>query len=512
MKLALVQMTAAEVEQYEETAQKILCLAEEACSQGAEMILFPECAYPAYMIGRDPQRHFLKCLPELLEGLSGIEAKYKVYIAVGAAFPEGKKLYNSVIVYGPDGKMRGKGCKSNLWHFDEKWFTAGGEPFLFDTEFGRIGVMICADGRVPEVARMLRLGGAQLILDAVNLVASAEAPDKLTNQQYQFILPIRAWENGVPIAVCGKAGVESGSVCGLGRSFIASSDGTIIAECSPDREEILVKDIQLPAPAPLTLRRPELYAPLCSPVRLQEQTRWLDNPEQAEVFAALIRFSAGSRKEYVLRAEEALKRCGMMDVRLAVLPSTQGFVLESEDLNAIGSAVVQGTAVVDCEDKDGNRRAMFLKNSGCAGMLAPTHSGQEEGAEICVLELLPGCHAAVMFDEEMAVPEIARVAMLKGADVILWLDRKGCGPDKLLAQTRAAENKVFILRSGPHGENERSYAVSPDGAQLFTSFFTESQITSGLINLSLSKCKTVVPGTHILRGRHPEIYWSLIQT
>ena len=50
MKLALVQMTAAEVEQYEETAQKILCLAEEACSQGAEMILFPECAYPAYMI------------------------------------------------------------------------------------------------------------------------------------------------------------------------------------------------------------------------------------------------------------------------------------------------------------------------------------------------------------------------------------------------------------------------------------------------------------------------------
>ena len=97
MKLALVQMTAAEVEQYEETAQKILCLAEEACSQGAEMILFPECAYPAYMIGRDSQRHFLKCLPELLEGLSGIAAKNKVYIAVGAAFPEGEKLYLSLI-------------------------------------------------------------------------------------------------------------------------------------------------------------------------------------------------------------------------------------------------------------------------------------------------------------------------------------------------------------------------------------------------------------------------------
>ena len=82
MKLALVQMTAAEVEQYEETAQKILCLAEEACSQGAEMILFPECAYPAYMIGRDSQRHFLKCLPELLEGLS---CKFQ---SIGASIPE----------------------------------------------------------------------------------------------------------------------------------------------------------------------------------------------------------------------------------------------------------------------------------------------------------------------------------------------------------------------------------------------------------------------------------------
>lgn len=56
---------------------------------------------------------------------------------------------------------------------------------------------------------------------------------------------------------------------------------------------------------------------------------------------------------------------------------------------------------------------------------------------------------AAVFGEEMEIPEIARVAMLKGADILIWFDRKNTGDTMKMMQTRAAENKVFVLRTTP---------------------------------------------------------------
>ena len=457
MKLGLVQMMAAPMEAYEETAQRILRLTEQACEQGAQLVLLPECAYPAYMIGRDPERRFLQRLPSLLEELGQLARRRGVYVVMGAALPgEDGTLENGAVALGPDGTQLGRAAKSNLWHFDGKWFTAGRTSFLFDTPYGRMGVMICADGRIPEIARMLRLQGAQMILDTVNLVASAAAPAQLSNQQYQFILPIRAWENGVPIAVCDKAGLESGAVCCLGRSFIASAEGEIVAQCSPDKEEILVWDVEPAEPLPLQGRRPELYGALCNGHTPRPQLP--RDPADAELFAAL----------------------------------------------------GEGDAAVADWGQGPERGAHVLRHTGEADRLMPTHLPGGD-SPIRTVELWPGCRAAAVFDGEMAVPELARVAMLEGADLVLWFDAQGGTPDFALAQTRAAENKMFVLRSGPAGEKGRSYAVSPDGAQLFTTFFTAEQIGAGMVNLALSKCKTVVPGTHILDGRIPDFYKSMTE-
>ena len=502
MKLGLVQMMAAPSEAYEDTARRIVELTGRACDEGAQMVLLPECAYPAYIIGRDLERRFLERLPWLLGQLQELAARRKVYVVLGAALPGENGLENGVVVFGPDGAERGRAAKSNLWHFDGKWFVAGRTSFVFDTEYGRMGVMICADGRIPEIARMLRLQGAQMILDAVNLVASAATPAQLSNQQYQFILPIRAWENGVPVAVCDKAGLESGAVCCLGRSFIASARGEIVAQCSPDKEEILVWDVEPAAPAPVTGRRPALYGALC---RTDAPRPVLPaDPAQLELFAALARFEAKDAGEYVEKACGALALSRTMDARLTVLPPAGEFALEAEHIDALCAALGPGdVAVADCGGP--RRAALVLRPTGEVQRLEPTHlPGATE--LIRTVELLDGCRAAVVFDGEAGVPEIARVAMLEGADILIWLDAQGATPDFPLAQTRAAENKMFVLRSGPAGEKGRSYAISPDGAQLFTTFFTAEQIAAGMVNLALSKCKTVVPGTHILDGRIPDFY------
>ena len=62
--------------------------------------------------------------------------------------------------------MLGQYSKSFLWHFDETWFDPGREFPTFDLAFGRAGIFVCADGRMPEIARLLGAGGSRLMVDS----------------------------------------------------------------------------------------------------------------------------------------------------------------------------------------------------------------------------------------------------------------------------------------------------------------------------------------------------------
>ena len=508
MKLTIIQLLADDINRFRNTSDRIQQKIREACQSGTDLILLPECAYPAYMIGMEEEPESLRNIPGFLTRMSELAAKNRVYLAVGTAMSEGGSLYNGVAVFNRSGEMIAKAYKSNLWHFDGKWFSQGEPGCVFETEFGKIGVMVCADGRIPEIARILRLKGAGLILDAVNLVASASTPDQLTNQQYQFMLQARAKENGVYIAVCDKAGIESSTVTCLGRSMIVTPDGDIAAECSPDKEEMLTYELELEEVPPLRGRRPELYPILAEPVRTLPVTAVIERPyrlSDLECFTAVIRFDCTDEADYAERA-------AILDSRLAVLPELkEGMRFNAGLLKYLCSHMPDDICAVTAYGTDeGGRTAVVFGADGIKGELPASHvNGSEDVDEIRVLELFPGCCVAAVFGEEMEIPEIARVAMLKGADILIWFDRKNTADTMKMMQTRAAENKVFVLRTTPAGSMDVSLGVNPDGGKLFTTFCTVEQTASGMLHTSLSKSKEVVPGTNIVYGRNPNYYKEL---
>ena len=515
MKLTIIQLLADDINRFRNTSDRIQQKIREACQSGTDLILLPECAYPAYMIGMEEEPESLRNIPGFLTRMSELAAKNRVYLAVGTAMSEGGSLYNGVAVFNRSGEMIAKAYKSNLWHFDGKWFSQGEPGCVFETEFGKIGVMVCADGRIPEIARILRLKGAGLILDAVNLVASASTPDQLTNQQYQFMLQARAKENGVYIAVCDKAGIESSTVTCLGRSMIVTPDGDIAAECSPDKEEMLTYELELEEVPPLRGRRPELYHILEEPIRTLPVTAVIERPyrlSDLECFTAVIRFDCTDEADYAERAVDGIRRAAILDSRLAVLPELkEGMRFHAGLLKYLCSHMPDDICAVTAYGTDeGGRTAVVFGTDGIKGELPASHvNGSEDVDEIRVLELFPGCCVAAVFGEEMEIPEIARVAMLKGADILIWFDRKNTADTMKMMQTRAAENKVFVLRTTPAGSMDVSLGVNPDGGKLFTTFCTVEQTASGMLHTSLSKSKEVVPGTNIVYGRNPNYYKEL---
>ena len=522
MKIALIQMRGDGIKDYISTEQRIEGQILQACKKDVDFIVLPECAYPAYLLGIDKaaMQEALSRTERVIARIAALSRQNHVYITIGIALEKEGKLYNAALTFNRQGDIINQSFKSNLWHFDESWFTAGKESSVFDTEFGKIGVMICADGRIPEIAAMLRSKGAQLIIDPVNLAAAAAKPELLSNQQYEFILQARARENGVYIAACDKCGVECNMATYLGRSFVVDPEGNIIAECSPDKEEIAICDVDLSKSRTVALRRPQLYIEMTKPteelpVSEVQNSRYSIN--ETSLFTMLVRYPHTTIKDYLNNAIKYIEGGEAVFADLIILPELHPSLLLSDSMIEDIRKIIQGGQIVAIAGFTKGlcglrRRAVFINKRGIIGEIGATHCSDAENAdEIKVISLTPACKIAAIFDWEADIPEITRTAMLKGADILLCYDDGSDEWRVKMLKTRAAENKMFVIQSVSSTKPDCCVIYNPDGGQICTTLRQTEHAAAGYINTALSKFKNIVPGTNIVTGRIPSFYKELIR-
>jgi hypothetical protein len=90
--------------------------------------------------------------------------RHDLYIVAGLVERAGHLLYNVAVLIGPDGRLVGKYRKVALPRGEIEAGIAPGDSYpVFETRFGKVGMMVCYDGFFPEVARQLANGGAEVI-------------------------------------------------------------------------------------------------------------------------------------------------------------------------------------------------------------------------------------------------------------------------------------------------------------------------------------------------------------
>jgi predicted amidohydrolase len=207
-----------------------------AAAESARLVVVPEGTVPAYVIGPDPVD------PAQLEAAArdviGVASRTGATIVYGGARAGEHGLTNSAYVVTPAG-IAGYADKCFLWHFDRRWFTAGNALAPVDTPAGRLGIFICADGRIPTIAAALVARGAEILVVPTAWVTSGRDPHALENLQADLMIPVRARENGVPLVAANKVGIEARSVAYCGKSQIVAADGSVIALASQNEETIL---------------------------------------------------------------------------------------------------------------------------------------------------------------------------------------------------------------------------------------------------------------------------------
>jgi predicted amidohydrolase len=117
-----------------------------------------------------------------------------------------------------------------------------------------------------------------------------------------------------------------------------------------------------------------------------------------------------------------------------------------------------------------------------------------------------------MQDEEGLLPEVARVLMLQGADLILWPVACSKFPLRTIARTRADENKVFIALATPleEGVTAQSALFNPAGALIAAALPDIEQAIAGQVAWALARYKEMVPNTNVVLNRQPSAYSGLV--
>jgi predicted amidohydrolase len=138
-------------------------LIAEAAKQNADLVVLPE-TLTYYGTGKTMEQCAETVPGPSTEYFGELAKKHDLHVVAGLVERDGKTLYNTAVLLGPDGRLIGKYRKVTLPRGEiEAGITPGHDYPVFTTRFGKLGMMICYDGFFPEVARALAINGAEVI-------------------------------------------------------------------------------------------------------------------------------------------------------------------------------------------------------------------------------------------------------------------------------------------------------------------------------------------------------------
>jgi N-carbamoylputrescine amidase len=260
-KVALIQMPC--VPDPEENLRRAISHVEEAAGAGAAMICLPELFRSPYFCQREDTASFDLAEPvpgPTTEALGEVARRAGVVVVAPLFERRAAGLYhNSAVVLDSTGKIAGLYRKMHIpddpAYYEKFYFTPGDLGFpAFDTNVGRLGVLICWDQWYPEAARLVALQGASVIFYPTAIgwhPGEKEQFGAAQRDAWRTIQRAHAIANGLYVAAVNRVGLEKlAGAAGRGiefwgSSFLCDPFGMVVAEAPTDQEAIVTSEVNI---------------------------------------------------------------------------------------------------------------------------------------------------------------------------------------------------------------------------------------------------------------------------
>ena len=267
IKIAAIQMST--VADKMENVRTVKTYLEKIKDENPDFVILPEMFCCPYQTENFPIYAEKEGGP-VWQQLSGYAKQYGIYL-IGGSMPEKDaegNVYNTSYIFDREGKQIGKHRKVHLFDIDVKGgqtfkesdtLTAGDSDTVFDTEFGKIGVMLCFDIRFPVLSRMMVNDGAKVIFvpAAFNMTTGPA--------HWELSFRTRALDNQIYMVGCAPARDVSAGYISWGHSIVTDpwgrvtgmldeNEGILLAELDMDYEEQVREELPL-----LKSRRKDIY-------------------------------------------------------------------------------------------------------------------------------------------------------------------------------------------------------------------------------------------------------------
>jgi N-carbamoylputrescine amidase len=248
IRIALVQMQVSE--DPEENLAKAVARVDEAAREGAQVVCLPELFRSRYFCQSEDFGRFALAEPipgPSTEALAKVASARQVAVIASLFERRAEGLYhNTAVAIGEQGRILGSYRKTHIpddpLYYEKFYFAPGDLGFpVFPTRHARLGALVCWDQWFPEAARLVALGGAQILFYPTAIgwqFDEGEAVDRAQHDAWETVQRGHAIANGLFVAAVNRVGREQG-IRFWGQSFVSDPFGRVLARAAADREETL---------------------------------------------------------------------------------------------------------------------------------------------------------------------------------------------------------------------------------------------------------------------------------
>lgn len=255
VKIGIAQMTCtgdkdANIRRYTEQIRQLV-------ADGAQIVCLQELFASLYFCDEERYQNFQLAEP-IPEGpttkhLMALAKELGVVLIASMFEKRAEGLYhNTTAVIDADGSYLGKYRKMHIpddpGYYEKFYFTPGDLGYkVFNTRFGRLGVLICWDQWYPEAARITALRGAEMLFFPTAIGWDERQSESDNCEQYeawQTIQRAHSVANGIPVVSVNRTGKEGGMQF-WGGSFITNAFGRVLYQAPHYEEALHVEEIDL---------------------------------------------------------------------------------------------------------------------------------------------------------------------------------------------------------------------------------------------------------------------------